>query len=170
MLADERHGGGCGFLTSEGVDDDPSGIPFNDAHIGQIIAADLIDTVHDFEQTMLVVELFLTPETWIHRAGSLTGDEVVSTRIPEDTLVGGSNHDLFFAADLAASGIGKVLRIIERQRCGYGLIVPQRMGRGSRGFAGVLASGRSLLGRGRPAGGLAACHAQHQGREAEDLQ
>lgn len=49
----------------QGVNDDDTGVAFDDRHARYGKAADLIDAVRDLEQSVRNVELGLTPQTWV---------------------------------------------------------------------------------------------------------
>ena len=49
------------------IDDDQAALAFDDGHVGDVEAADLIDPVGDLEEPVVHVETGLTPEAGIHR-------------------------------------------------------------------------------------------------------
>ena len=79
-------GGGRG---KQRVNDDQAGVTFNDGHVGQIHAADLVHAFGHFKQAVYGVELGLTPQAGVDRGGcGFLIKEVIFTHVPGDRAVG----------------------------------------------------------------------------------
>ena len=65
VLIEEVHGGFCRHDGCQGINNDVSRIADDDAHIRQIVAANLINPVGDFEKAMNIVKLRLAPQAGV---------------------------------------------------------------------------------------------------------
>ncbi|MGA3117238.1 MAG: hypothetical protein ABSF90_22695 [Syntrophobacteraceae bacterium] len=88
----ERQGAGGCLYGSEWVNQDTAAIALDYAHVRQVIAANLIDTVGNFEEAVIVVKLGLAPQAWIHTWRGNAFYEVVGRPVPH-FLPGGALSD-----------------------------------------------------------------------------
>ena len=155
MGAVEGQRGGGGFGVGQGVDDDDAALAFDDRHVGQVDAADLVDTGRDLEQAVGHVQARQTPKAGVHlRRRLLAGEEGVVVEVPDQLAAGAAHHPVRQRRDMPAPGIGEVGRVVEGQFPQHRLVGGgRRSGGGLRraGHGGLL---RWLSGRGREA---AAC-------------
>jgi GNAT superfamily N-acetyltransferase len=68
----------------QGVDQDATARPFDDAHVGQVVAAHLVDAVRHREEAVDAVQLRLTPEARVHARRGRARDEIVGRSVPDD--------------------------------------------------------------------------------------
>ena len=114
VLAGEGQRGAGGLRGRQRVDQNPAGLAFDDGHVGNVKAAQLVHAVHDLEQAIVGVQLGVAPQAGVDRVGGLALQEVVGVKVFENRAVRRKN----FAGRLgheAALGIFKVLRIVKLQ-------------------------------------------------------
>ena len=66
VLARQRDRGGGRLPDGERVDDDPARLALDQRHVGDVVAAHLVDAGHDLEQAVLPVQFRLAPEARVH--------------------------------------------------------------------------------------------------------
>ena len=84
MLVDEIERGPGRLDRAQWVDDDPPGVPLDEADVRNVEATYLVHAVGDLEEAAVHVELSEPPETRVHRIrrGSVRRDERVRAKIP----------------------------------------------------------------------------------------
>ena len=95
------------------IDHDDARVALDEADVGQVEAADLVDPLDNFVQALLGAQLRLTPEAGVHGRRSITGDECVGVVVPHHPAVGGLHHAGFERADEPAVGVGEVTGVGE---------------------------------------------------------
>ena len=115
VCAIERQGGGRRLRGHQWVDDDDPGVALDEADVGQIQAAHLVDAFDDFVQTLLGAQLGLPPQARVHRGGWLAGEERVAVVVPDDPTVGGLDHTRTQCAEEPPVGVVEIGGVVERQ-------------------------------------------------------
>ena len=82
MLARKRNRRRRRFTRSQGVDQNPTGLAVDQRDVGNIKAAQLMNTFGDFEQTHLIVQNRVPPQARIHARWRLTLDKSKTIVIP----------------------------------------------------------------------------------------
>ena len=88
MLARKRHGHRRSFLSREGINHNPSGLALNEGDVGQIKPTQLPNSFCDLEQTYLIVQGGLTPQTWIDRCRRVALNKGKRIKVPNDLAFG----------------------------------------------------------------------------------
>jgi hypothetical protein len=65
------------------VDDDDPGVALDDAHVGQVVAADLVDPAGHLEQALPGLQGGLSPQARMHRLRRVPGQEAVRPVVPD---------------------------------------------------------------------------------------
>ena len=144
-LLDQSPRGGGGLLRRERVDDDPAGLPLDDRHVRDVVAAHLMDAARHLEQAVQIVEPSLAPQARVHARGRLAVQERVGGRVPDARAVRALDDEAVLVRDEAALRVGHVGGVVERQRRER-VVRRARGGAGGRGARGV---GSGVAGRGR---------------------
>ena len=144
-LLDEPPRGGGRLARGERVDHDPAGLPLDDRHVRDVVAAHLVDAARHLEQAVQIVELRLAPQARVHRGGRVAVEESVRGRVPDARARLARDHETRLVRDQAALRVREVGRVAERQlrERRVGLARRGARGRGARGI------GRRVVGRGR---------------------
>ncbi len=74
------------------VDDDDTGVAFDEADVGQVQSAHLVDALDHLVKALLGAELRLTPQAGMHRRRGILVEEGVGIVIPDHPAVGGGHH------------------------------------------------------------------------------
>ena len=142
VLARKGQRRGRSFLGGQRVDDDPAGLAFDQRHVGNVKAAQLVDMVHHLEQAEVGVELRMAPQAGVDGVGRGAGEEVVGVEVFQHRAIG--QRDLARGlGDEAALGVFEVLLVGQRQVFGELRIGGHGGGAGVAGGAadaGVLAA------------------------------
>ena len=113
-----RHLGG-----DQRVDDDQTGVALDEADVGEVQAADLVDARHHLVETLLGGQHALPPQAGMHRWRRVAGDERVRVVIPHHPPVGGFDDAGRQRRDESPVGVGEIGGVVERQRvilvCGF---------------------------------------------------
>ena len=90
VIQGQRRSGHLG--RRERVNDDQSGVTFQNGHVGQIHAANLVNTVTDLEQAGDHIEAGMSPQTGVHTVGRLLmSQETIGLQVPDRAAVGAQN-------------------------------------------------------------------------------
>ena len=76
----------------ERVDHQHAGVALDNRHVREVQPADLVDAVGHLEETVNRRELSLPPETRVHGVRTLSVEEVVGVRVPDDAPAGRPDH------------------------------------------------------------------------------
>jgi hypothetical protein len=137
-----------------GVDDDPAGPAFDQRHVGDVVAADLVDAVGHLEQALCVLQLLVAPQAGVGAGRCVALQEVELARVPHDAAVGGLDQRVVQLGQLAACGVVEVALVERGHRLAHRLVGAGRRRRGR--------FGRQVAGgwRRRAAGGQQRCGQQ----------
>jgi hypothetical protein len=94
-----------GFGAGERIDDNETGVAYDDGHVRHVEAADLIDAVADSEDACAGQEPRVAPEAGVHAVRRFALEEIVSGEIPDDS------------GAVGAADVGLVAGGIEAARC-----------------------------------------------------
>src|SRR6185295_8117824 len=112
----ERQRRGARLARAERVDEDPPALAVDEAQVGEVVAAHLVDTGYDLEEAVDAVQLRLAPEARVDARRRVARDERVAPRVPDRPSVRPWDDDVAVARDEAAPGILEVLWIVEWER------------------------------------------------------
>ena len=115
VLHGKGQGGGGGFPGGEGIDDDPTGCACDEGHVGEIETAQLVDAGGDFEQTVDVVQLRLTPQTGIDAGRRGAINETESIHVPNGRSCGVFHLQMRRRRHQPAPGVLEIPPIVERE-------------------------------------------------------
>ena len=115
MRVDQFHRRFGGFRGGERVNNNPASIALNQRHIGQIIAANLVNPVADFEQAVKRIELGLPPQAWVHRIGARAFEIVITRHIPNHRALSIFDNQTVRLGQKPTLGKLKVIHIFKRQ-------------------------------------------------------
>ncbi|BDB45646.1 hypothetical protein IWGMT90018_60920 [Mycobacterium kiyosense] len=110
----QRRGGGLG--GHQGVDDDDAGVALDEADVGDIQTADLVDARNHFVEALLGRQCGLAPQAGVHRRGRRAGEECVQVVVPHHPAVGRLDDAWGQGGDEAAVGVVEVSGVVHRQR------------------------------------------------------
>ena len=127
----ERRGRGLG--GDQRVDDDDAGVAFDEADVGQVESANLVDPLDHLVQTLLGAQLALSPQAGVHCRWRFGIEKRVDVVVPHHSSVGSLDDAGFERAEESAVGGVEVGGVVERQ-------VPQGLSVG-----GLDGRGRGLL-------------------------
>ena len=99
---------------SGSIDDDP-GVALDEADVGQVEAADLVDALDHLVEALLGAQLALPPQAGMHRGRRLAVQECVDVVVPHHSSVGGLDDARFEGADEPPVGVLEVGGVVERQ-------------------------------------------------------
>ncbi len=110
------------FHRDQRIDQDAASGALDDAHIREIIAANLINAIRNLEQPVDVVELRLTPQTGIDACWRFAGDEILYRAVPNYLPRGVPCHQGVISRNEPAARILELSRVSERQLRRHGRI------------------------------------------------
>ena len=117
LLVDEFERRAGGFLGGQRIEDDPAGIALDEADVGQVIAAHLVDPArHDLVEPVGHVQYGLALQRRVDALEVLALQQpLVAGHVPGD--VAGIGHDLLVGrlGDEAFLGLVEVTLVLERQ-------------------------------------------------------
>ncbi|MCY1356230.1 hypothetical protein D3C81_1268510 [compost metagenome] len=154
----QARAGGLG--GGQRVDDDQAGVAFDDRHVGDVEAADLVDAVGHLEQAVVHVQPGLPPQAGIdrRRCGVLV-NEAVRIQRPHHPALRIADLAAVDGADEAPARVLEIALVLERQLLQHGGLGTGRglAGQVGRRGGGTGRSGRSgenkCSGKGRGGGG-----------------
>ncbi len=118
FLVDEGERRPCSFRGGQRIEDDPAGVALDEADVGEVVAADLVDASrHDFEQAIGHVQHGLSLQRWVDAGEVLVLQQpLVTAHVPGD--VARIGHDLLVRrlGDEALLCFVEVALVGERQR------------------------------------------------------
>ena len=112
-----------GLGGDQRVDDDDAGVALDEADVGQIQTAHLVDALDHLVETLLGRERGLPPQAGVHRRRRVPGEEVVDVVVPHHPTVGGLDDARLQRGDETPVGVLEVARVVEgktRQMVGVG--------------------------------------------------
>jgi hypothetical protein len=98
---------------SQGVDQDPAGLPLDQRHVGEVVAAHLMDTVRHLEEAVNPIELRLAPQARVDARGRIARHERVVPGAPRGASVLPRDDDVRISGDEPSPRILEILRITE---------------------------------------------------------
>ena len=104
-----------GLGGDQRVDDDDPGVALDEADVGQVEAADLIDALDHLVEALLGAQLALPPQAGVHRGRRIAVQERVDVVVPHHSSVGRLDDAGFERADESAVGVVEVGGVVERQ-------------------------------------------------------
>jgi hypothetical protein len=117
MLAVQRQRRGGGLGRYQRVDDDDPGVAFDDAHVGQVIPADLVDPACHLEQALPGHQRGLAPQARVHRVRRVPGQEAAVGPVVPDHLARVVADNRVSGIDEPAFGGLEIGAVLERQPC-----------------------------------------------------
>ena len=100
---DERQRRLCRFDRCQRIDDDPSGLTLDNRHVGQIVAADLVDARNDLVEAMFGIQTGLPPQAGMNRVRRVFPvEEVIVGGSPDRTPVSIADIQVGVACDKTA--------------------------------------------------------------------
>ena len=112
----QRQGGGRGFGADQWIDHDDPGITFDEGDVGQVQAADLIDTFDHFVEALFGSQCGLTPQAGMDAGRSGVAQEGIRIVVPDHSSIGGLDDAGFQSAQESPVGVLEVAAVIEGQR------------------------------------------------------
>ena len=88
MSAVERQRGRRRLGGDQRIDDDYPGVTLDEADVGQVQTADLVNALHHLIESLFGAQLTLPPQAGMYRAGRVAGKERVRVVVPHHTAVG----------------------------------------------------------------------------------
>jgi len=127
----EGQAGGGHLGGDERVDHDEPAIALDQRHVGDVVAAHLVETLGDLEQAVVHVEPGMAPQARIDggRRGLLV-EEAVVAQAPHHAALRVLDLEVRQRAQQPAPGVLEVLRVAERQRGQHRAVVGPRDRRG----------------------------------------
>ena len=118
LLVDERKGSSGRLLRRQRVDDDPARIAFDDAEVGDVEAADLVEPArHDLVEAVGHVQHRLALQRRMDAVElPVLQQEIVARHIPGDVTAVGLDLPVRRRRDEAALRLLEITRVLERQR------------------------------------------------------
>ncbi len=111
----ERQCGRGGFGADQRIDDDDAGVALDEADVGQVEAAHLVDALDHLVEALLGREGGLPPQAGVHRRRRVTGQERVDVVVPHDAAVGGLDDARLLRGNESPVGVVEVRGVVERQ-------------------------------------------------------
>ena len=115
MAIDQLHRRIHGFGGGQRVNDNPTGIAFDESHIGEVIAAHLVNALGHFKQAMNGIEARLPPQAGVHRVGARAVEIFEIGHVPDHAAGRVFNHQRFRLGQLSARRQLEVFRVFKRQ-------------------------------------------------------
>ena len=115
MRAVQRERGRRRLGGDQRVDDDDAGVALDEADVGQVEAADLVDALDHLVEALLGDELALPPQAGVHRRRRIAVEERVDVVVPHHSSVGGLDDAGLQGADESPVGVLEVGGVVERQ-------------------------------------------------------
>ncbi len=135
VLAREGQRRGGTLARRQSVDDDPAGLAFDQRHVGDVEAAQLVDAVGDLEQADLCVQHRMAPQAGVDGGRRGAVDELEGIEVDQYRAV--CADDLAFGpGDEASLGVLEILRVVELEVLGASVLRLQR-GRRDLGRVGL---------------------------------
>ena len=97
------------------IDDDDPGVALDEADVGQVQTADLVDALNDLVQPLLGAQLALPPQAGVNRTGRLSGQERIRVVVPHHATVGRLDDARLERGDETSVGVLEVSGVGERQ-------------------------------------------------------
>ncbi|OQC72180.1 MAG: hypothetical protein BWX45_01013 [Deltaproteobacteria bacterium ADurb.Bin002] len=117
----ERKGKSRAFPAGERINHDPAGFAFDQRHVAEIKAAQLIDAVRNFEKSDPGIELRVTPQAWVDRRRRIALDKMKGGKVHQDRSVRRADLPMGLC-DQAALGVLKVLVLAEVELLRHSLV------------------------------------------------
>ena len=130
----------------QGVDQDPAGLPLDQRHVGEVVAAHLMDAGRHLEETVDSVELRLAPQARVDARGRFARYERVVLRVPRGATGLPRDDDVGIAGDESSPGILEVLLVTEGELARIAAFASAVRGVGAV-WPRASASGAQVLGR-----------------------
>ena len=115
MGAVQRQRGRRRLGGDQRIDDDDPGVALDEADVGQVQAADLVDALDHLIEPLLGAQLALPPQAGMHRAGRVAGQERVRVVVPHHPAVGRLDDARLQRADESPVGVLEIGGVGERQ-------------------------------------------------------
>ncbi len=88
MFSGKSNCGSSGFLGGQWIYDDPPGLPFDNTHIGEIEATQLVYALSDLIKPVIIIQCGLTPQAGINGIWGLALYKIVGGHIPDNGIPG----------------------------------------------------------------------------------
>ena len=92
-----------------------AGVAFDEADVGQVETADLVDALDHLVEALLGAQLALPPQAGVHRVRRIAVQERVNVVVPHHSSVGGLDDAGFQRADESPVGVVEVRGVGEGQ-------------------------------------------------------
>ncbi len=115
VLPIEGQGRGGGLRGNERVDDHDALVAFDEGHVRQVQAPDLVDAVGDPVEALLGAEPGLAPQAGVGGVGAVAVEEGVGVVVVDHAAVGRPDHGRGQRCDEAAVGVLEIGRVLEGQ-------------------------------------------------------
>ena len=100
----------------QGVIDDPARLALDKGDVGHVVAADLINPVHDLKQAVDVVQLGVSPQAGIGGVRGILIQEGIGILAPCHLAAVGFDHQAVRCDDQAALGVFKLALVVKVQQ------------------------------------------------------
>jgi hypothetical protein len=105
----------CGLGGDQRVDHDDAGVALDEADVGKVETANLVDALDHLVETLLGGQRGLAPQARVHRRRCVPAEEVIDVVVPHHPSVGGRDDAGCQRVDEAAVGVGEVTGVVEGQ-------------------------------------------------------
>ena len=127
VRAVQRQRGRGGLGGDQRIDDDDAGVALDEADVGQVEAAHLVDALDHLVEPLLGGELGLPPQARVHRGRRVTVEERVDVVVPYDAPVGRLDDARVIAAMNPRSASSKSAvssngRVVRCSRCADSMV------------------------------------------------
>ena len=88
MFSGKSNCGSSGFLGGQWVYDDPPGLPFDNTHVGEIEATQLVYALRDLIKPVIIIQCGLTPQAGVNGIRGIALYKIIGGHIPDNGILG----------------------------------------------------------------------------------